>query len=129
MQTTPIPTHFLLYGSNTSGIRSLMTGSGGIGTSSCSSQFGVQDAVGNVKEWVYDRIHCSSLSTCEGVVAGDSTWDGLLPPDLDNADTEIDGTGDNFNTSDSYGAFQKYKLDGKIGQYRNSNSDGEWTLI
>ena len=112
---------FTIPGSSTSGIRSLMTGSGSTnGTSSCSSQFGVQDAVGNVKEWVYDRLKCPSLSTCEGVVAGDSTWDSLLPPVVG----VNDGTGDNFNTSDSYSSFKKYKLDGKIGPCRDSDSDG-----
>jgi hypothetical protein len=110
-------TLFTLPGSSTSGIRSLMTGSNSTkGTANCVSQFGIQDAIGNVKEWVYDRIQCSSLSICEGVVSGDTTWDALLTSD---------GTGDHFETSDSYGTFSKYKLDGKIGPCRDSDSDGE----
>ena len=115
-------TLYTIPGSRTSGIRSLMTGSDLTnGTSSCSSQFGVQDAVGNVKEWVFDRIKCPSLSTCEGIVKGDSPGDELLPPSV----VPNDGTGDHFNTSDSYASFQKYKLDGKIGPCRDSNSDGD----
>ncbi|MDC0255802.1 cadherin-like domain-containing protein [Bacteriovoracales bacterium] len=123
-------TLFTIPGSKTSNIRSLMTGSSATkGTSSCVSHFGIQDAVGNVKEWVYDRIQCSTLSTCEGIASGDTTWDTLLPTDSnpgDDPDTdEYDGTGDNFKTSDTYDAFKKYKLDGKIGPCRDSNSDGE----
>ena len=79
-------------------------------TSSCSSQFGVQDAIGNVKEWVLIELNALLLSSCEGVVKGDATWDELLPPVVG----ANDGTGDHFNTSDSYASFPKYKLDGRI---------------
>lgn len=75
----PVPdseSFFSVTGSKTSNIRSVMSGSGK--TSKCSSRFGVQDAVGNVQEWVFDRILCPDFGFCEGVTEKDvdlNTWE------------------------------------------------------
>jgi hypothetical protein len=47
---------YTVAGTQSSNIRSLHTGS--TFTKDCSSRYGVQDAIGNVKEWVEDRIYC-----------------------------------------------------------------------
>ncbi|PIR33585.1 MAG: hypothetical protein COV37_15650 [Bdellovibrio sp. CG11_big_fil_rev_8_21_14_0_20_39_38] len=63
-------TLFTLPGTTTSNIRSVMTGSEV--TKSCTSRFGVQDAVGNVAEWAIDRLTCDNLSNCIGRISTDT---------------------------------------------------------
>jgi hypothetical protein len=53
---------FSLSGTQTSNIRSLITGS--TQTEGCVSKFGAQDTSGNVAEWSIDRISCANLSEC-----------------------------------------------------------------
>lgn len=63
-----IPTageRFSLPGSNSSNIRSLFTSSNQ--TNLCVSRYGVQDSIGNVREWVEDRIYCYDGYRCYGV--------------------------------------------------------------
>ena len=55
-----------LPGTESSGIRSLMTGSHETGTELCSSRYGVQDHVGNVAEWLIERVRCNNFE-CQGV--------------------------------------------------------------
>ena len=61
---------FTLPGTESSGIRSLMTGSSEMGTELCSSRYGVQDHVGNVGEWLAERVQCENFE-CDGIVRGD----------------------------------------------------------
>lgn len=71
---SPKPSSSVLYtipGTATSEIRSLMTGSGGaslqsFGTQLCQSKFGIQDSIGNIAEWVIERMKCNSPTSCEG---------------------------------------------------------------
>ena len=63
-------TLFTLPGTESSGIRSLMTGSGESGTERCSSRYGVQDHVGNVGEWLVERVFCENFE-CHGVTDND----------------------------------------------------------
>lgn len=57
-------------------IRSFITGSNitanasAGGLSGCISRYGIQDVVGNVKEWVEDRIFCYTANECTGVYKG-----------------------------------------------------------
>ncbi|CAM9907775.1 unnamed protein product, partial [Chrysoparadoxa australica] len=53
---------YSLPGTASSSIRSIVTGSNE--TASCTSAFGVQDAVGNVAEWTSNGFNCPLLSTC-----------------------------------------------------------------
>jgi hypothetical protein len=53
---------YSLPGTSSSDIRSIVTGSNE--TASCTSAFGVQDAVGNVAEWTTNGFNCPLLSTC-----------------------------------------------------------------
>lgn len=57
---------YSLPGTNSSGIRSVATGS--TVTTGCQSFAGVQDAIGNVAEWVQEQFDCVSGATneCEG---------------------------------------------------------------
>jgi hypothetical protein len=76
---TQIPdsnTFYSLPGTEESDIRSVMTGSygavyGTYGTEMCQSKFDIQDTVGNVAEWVMDRVTCTTPANCSGVRAGD----------------------------------------------------------
>ena len=47
-----------------------MTGSREMGTELCSSRYGVQDHVGNVAEWLAERVYCENFE-CEGVTDAD----------------------------------------------------------
>lgn len=58
---------FTLPGTLASSIRSVITGSDV--TTNCKSRYGLQDIVGNVDEWVLDRIYCPTLTECEGLTA------------------------------------------------------------
>ena len=70
--------YYSLAGTHSSQIRSMVTGPHQ--TRACTSQFGVQDAVGNVAEWISMRISCSvprgtptvtaRLSACREMPAG-----------------------------------------------------------
>jgi VCBS repeat-containing protein len=53
---------YSLPGTDSSNIRSITTGSNE--TASCTSSFGVQDAVGNVAEWTQNGINCPLMSQC-----------------------------------------------------------------
>ena len=64
-------TFFTLPGTESSGIRSLMTGSGEMGTELCASRYGIQDHAGNVGEWLVDRVRCDSFE-CQGVTRAHS---------------------------------------------------------
>ncbi|MGB0453452.1 MAG: hypothetical protein ACPGJV_07030, partial [Bacteriovoracaceae bacterium] len=72
---SPVPSSSVFYslpGTESSGIRSVMTGSHGallntFGTESCQSKFGIQDSIGNVSEWVGERMYCSSPTECYGL--------------------------------------------------------------
>ncbi|MBF0314190.1 MAG: hypothetical protein HQK52_12300 [Oligoflexia bacterium] len=61
-------------------IRSLITGSAKTANSSlttlsgCLSRYGIQDSIGNVKEWVEDRIYCITPKLCVGVFAGSAAF-------------------------------------------------------
>jgi hypothetical protein len=54
--------YYSLPGTDTSGIRSMTTGSDE--TNLCVSSFGAQDVVGNVSEWTKDRVTCANMSNC-----------------------------------------------------------------
>ena len=79
----PVPdseTFYSVTGTKTSNIRSVMSGSRK--TSDCASRFGVQDAVGNVQEWVFERLFCKDFGFCEGVAEKDvdtNTWEFWYP--------------------------------------------------
>jgi hypothetical protein len=61
---------FTLPGSDSSGIRSLMSASSY--TDSCQTRYGVQDTIGNVSEWTVDRMVCDNDdSNCTGLYSGD----------------------------------------------------------
>ncbi len=70
--------YYSLPGNHSSNIRSLATGSHQ--TRACTSQFGVQDAIGNLAEWSSMRISCrgirggvtARLSTCSPITTGAS---------------------------------------------------------
>jgi|GEM_PF-2250998 len=55
---------YSLPGTASSNIRSITTGSNE--TANCTSAFGVQDAVGNVSEWLTNGFNCPLLSQCFG---------------------------------------------------------------
>ncbi len=70
--------YYSLSGNRSSDIRSMVTGSHQ--TRACTSQFGVQDAIGNVAEWSSMRISCretrgafntvTRLSACQAITGG-----------------------------------------------------------
>lgn len=92
---------YTLPGSISSLIRSFITGS--TKTSTCQSRYGVQDAVGNVSEWVKDRFKCTKLGTCEGVV---STTTGVAALDTTNTMLGLDTSGSfQYKVGDSYGPY------------------------
>lgn len=63
---------YSLPGTNSSGIRSVATGA--TQTSACQSFAGVQDAVGNVAEWIQEQFDCTAgVAECEGIGASFST--------------------------------------------------------
>jgi VCBS repeat-containing protein len=67
-------------GTATSNIRSLITGSSQ--TAACVGRFGIQDVVGNVAEWVTDRVSCGTLSTCTAatpIIGGTSDMSVATP--------------------------------------------------
>ena len=74
---------FSLPGSDTSDIRSVITGSDV--TADCQSKYGIQDLVGNVAEWSTDRINCvdniagpsTGLSSCSVSTAGNALADSV----------------------------------------------------
>lgn len=86
---SPKPSSSVLYtlpGTNTSQIRSLMTGSNGknlntFGTELCQSKFGIQDAIGNVSEWVVERMKCTTPTNCQGVSTSHSSDVALIDAD------------------------------------------------
>jgi len=77
-----------LPGTSSNAIRSLRTGS--TSTASCVSRFGVQDLVGNVREWTSDRIFCNEDDECQSV---DSTNNPGSRIDINNNDFESNGLG------------------------------------
>lgn len=102
-------TMYSLPGTASSNIRSVVTGS--TYTNQCVSRFGIQDVVGNVKEWVHERIDCDNgvagigLSQCVSTVGPDGT-DYL-----------------NINST-AITAYTNFRLDGISGPCRDTNSDG-----
>ncbi|MEI8346651.1 MAG: hypothetical protein WCG27_04235, partial [Pseudomonadota bacterium] len=58
---------FTVPGTYSSLIRSMMTG--GPYTKNCASRYGVQDAVGNVKEWISDRMMVETATYTDTVTA------------------------------------------------------------
>jgi len=95
---------YTLPGTVSSGIRSFITGS--TKTSTCQSRYGVQDAIGNVSEWVQDRFKCTAIGKCEGVT---STTVGVSTLDLTNSMLGLDYNG-NF----------QYKIGDDVGPYNTS---------
>lgn len=51
--------------SSTSTLRMLRTGS--VASRTCVSRYGIQDLVGNMREWVSDRFFCETISSCSAV--------------------------------------------------------------
>lgn len=94
---------YTLPGSITSGIRSFISGSSK--TSTCQSRYGVQDTVGNVAEWVKDRVKCTSIGVCEGVI---NTTVGVANLDASQSmlgyDTSLTGNFQ-FKIGDSFGPY------------------------
>ena len=138
-----------------SGIRSIYTGSILNGayelTEDCKSRYGIQDVVGNVKEWVSDQFMCvgedSTTADCEN--------DGSDSDYCDYTCTALTGKNDLSHTGGTYTFgvnrldsnnhdmsvsndtiyFRNYSLDGVVGPCRDSNSDfycdaflTSWTL-
>ncbi len=99
--------YYTLPGSDTSSIRSMITGS--TETAACVSQFGLQDTVGNVAEWSTMRIDCGTLSTCSVIESGAQK--------LADDDASLYRTDD---TSDAYGI---WALDGAKGPCVDANGD------
>lgn len=107
--------YFSLPGTNTSGIRSVTTGSDE--TINCVSSFGAQDVVGNVSEWTKDRVTCANMSTC-------------------SAPTTIGGAPQtDYRSSDVSDAFDAWRVDGLRAACVDNDSDGscdtelsEWVI-
>ena len=106
--TTNSNTEYSMPGSDSSGIRSVITGSEQ--TKLCKSRFGVQDHVGNVAEFLDDRIDCEEggdqLSRCRSV-PGPSTNNGL---------TNLSSNGPK--------AWDSFRVNESIGPCRDTDSDG-----
>ncbi len=79
-----------LPGTNVSGVKVLRTGS--TATSSCQTRFGLQDMIGNVREWAFDRIDCTGstiqCAATTGIDAATNTW----TYDLGGSTYAFDGT-------------------------------------
>ena len=107
-------TFFSLPGTTNSEIRSIITGSAQ--TAACDGKFGVQDAIGNVAEYVSDRLWCSSSSVCEGLHSGNVSGTGI---------TLLGG--DDFMapySSSSVPPLDGFALDGEVGPCVDRDSDG-----
>lgn len=122
-------TFFTLPGTSSSNIRSVMTGSGSTSadtvTENCVSRFGVQDTVGNVAEWVKDRINCPDNNgfTCVGVDTSSA------------AALRLPSTNDDLQAGLGADAYDKFRFDGVLGPCVDSNSDdvcdaflNNWTI-
>lgn len=94
---------FTLPGTASSSIRSLVTGS--TQTASCVSRYGVQDHVGNIKEWATDQVTCGTVSSCIGRRATDNT---------------VDSGNDSFYDSSTV----QYAFDGSFGPCIDSDNNG-----
>lgn len=135
-------TFYSLPGTDTSDIRSMVTGSEQ--TNTCNSRFGVQDHVGNVAEWTTERFNCLSIcpysrtacdtanSQCTGagdpnggfIIAAEGTYylDGASCfINTDGSDTWLDTT---LNVADKYGAsFCTSLINGEGGALSNTTND------
>ena len=109
-----MPVSALMYslpGTDASGIRSIYTGSVLLGTNKlteeCVSRYGVQDAIGNVAEWVTDRMDCTVGSyVCSGTA-------GL-------------GTQNDFAVADpQFGTPAYYQFNGITGPCDDTDLDGD----
>lgn len=107
--TTNSNTEYSMPGSDSSGIRSVITGSEQ--TKLCKSRFGVQDHVGNVAEFLDDTIDCEvggdQLSRCRSV-QGPSGNNGL---------TNLSSNGPK--------AWDSFRVNESIGPCRDTDSDGQ----
>ena len=103
---------FTIAGTDSSGIRSVMTGSNH--TKACSSKYGLQDTIGNVTEWTHDRMACgvTGLSSfCQSIINGDGQYIGTAEDDLNLS-------------SGAVGFYSQYMLNGFIGPCIDADSDG-----
>ena len=105
-------TFFSLPGTTNSEIRSIITGSAQ--TAACDGKFGVQDAVGNVAEYVSDRLWCSSSSVCVGLHSGNPPGTGIT----------LLGGNDFRAPYDSASGLDEFALDGEVGPCVDRDSDG-----
>ena len=109
---------YSIPGSESSNIRSVYTGSIEVGesdlTHQCISRYGVQDMVGNVKEWVTDQMVCESSNICTGITATNAASFGV---------TQIDASNSGMYTTDTI--FGTYKLDGVRGPCNDTDLDGD----
>jgi hypothetical protein len=112
---TIIPSDGFFYaitGTGNSGIRLLSTGS--LVTRQCVSKYGLQDVIGNAKEWAQGTIDCTTSNACfldtsfdvnnSGVITP-YAFDGLVGPcqDVDPIDGVCDSYGWSFDSA-SYNA-------------------------
>lgn len=160
---TPIPDSNTFYTApgiksplipGTAPIRSVITGS--TKTYKCSSKFGVQDAVGNVREWAFERMKCHNLSICEpvleednfvsspltGLIGTENLYIGPTASGMDNfiipSDPNDVGGFTRYFVQESIAnssGFDRYRLDGIRGPCNDSNADGlcdsflgSWTI-
>lgn len=121
--------YFSLPGTLTSNIRSVVTGSSE--TASCTSLFGVQDAVGNVAEWTVDRITCADMSSCTVPTA---TATPTTPSNQRLADANVGDTISSDATES--GIYDRWALDGVKGPCNDASGGddvcdsniGSWSI-
>ncbi len=82
---------YSLPGTLASNIRSMTTGSNELAT--CTSKFGVQDAIGNVAEWTSHGLSCPLMATC-------STNENLIIQDIEFK--RVRPAGDSLNIGVTY---------------------------
>jgi hypothetical protein len=97
---------FTLPNTANSGVKSIVTGSEQ--TRFCQSRFGVQDAVGNVSEWVSDRVRCNDFISCTALHVLN---DAEVTPAIDLLDSQSSLVVD-FGAEATYTQFQLFPVGG-----------------
>lgn len=92
--------------------RILKTGS--VATSDCQSQFGMQDLIGNVREWTSERFYCLTAYNCKGVHVQEPT----------SSSYSLNGTTDLLSNYD----FTTYHFDGVMGPGGGTNLLDSWAF-
>jgi len=132
----PISSLYTLPGMLSKSVRSLYTGSSQ--TETCQSRFGVQDHVGNVAEFVQDRMRCDAggsytggFAVCYGV---SKTFESTYIAGANNKIAPLDALDDTYWVTGD-GNFPYYTMDGVHGPCSNTDVDStcddemtSWTI-